>query len=199
MQTSITKTVRNKVMHSHFGSVFYPSMFTLYDPKYVSRVFVNLEREHLVTRVSPGIYVKAKYTNFGIVYPPVNTLVEEIAKRDHAKIIPAGATAANRLGLSEQVPMQAEFLTTGSSRELNFGGRKVVLKHGAPRNFEFKSNLMSELVQALRSMGEDNLEPRHEQRIAVLLNTADDKAAIRQDILLLPAWMRKVVKRNIKD
>lgn len=54
-----------------------------------------------------------------LLYPTAYELVNEIAKRDKAKVIPTGATAENRLGFSTQVPMNSCFLTTDSGSAKN--------------------------------------------------------------------------------
>lgn len=123
-------------------------------------------------------------------------MVREIAKRDKAAVIATGDTAANQLGLSTQVPMNSTFLTTGSSRKLTLGKRTVTLKHGAPKNFAFKGKLIQDIVQALRSIGEQNLTPENERQIAKLLAESPEKETIEHDLRLAPVWMRNIINRN---
>lgn len=198
MQNTVIDKIRSKITHCKFGEVFFVSSFPKYDVEYVTKLLAQFEKEGIITRISKGIYVKARKTRFGILYPSAFELVTEIAKRDKAVIIPTGFTAANRLGLSTQVPMNTSFLTTGSSRKLALGNRTVTLKHGAPRNFAFKGQLMQELVQAMRSIGEDNLTPENERQIAKLLAENSEKDTIEHDLLIAPVWMRNIIKRNIK-
>ena len=133
-----------------------------------------------------------------MAYPSAFELVKEIAKRDKAEIFPTGDTAANRLGFSTQVPMNASFLTSGSSRKLKLGNQTVTLTHGSPKNFAYKGKLMPELVQALRSIGEDNITATVEKRVAHLLTATPETATIEHDLLLAPVWVRNVIKRNLK-
>lgn len=198
MQESVINSIRKKITHSKFGTVFFISSFPLYDVEYVTKLLAMFEQEGIISRISKGVYVKARTTRFGILYPSVFELVTEIAKRDKAIIIPTGVTAENRLGFSTQVPMNPNFLTTGSSRKLNLGNRIVTLKHGAPRNFAFKGKLMQELVQALHSIGENNITPENEQQIAKLLAESSEISTIENDLLLAPVWMRKIIKKNMK-
>lgn len=111
----------------------------------------------------------------------------------------SGNTAANRLGFSTQVPMNASFLTSGSSRKLKLGNRIVTLTHGSPKNFAYKGKLMPELVQALRSMGEENITDAVDKRIAQLLYETPELETIEHDLLLAPVWIRQIIKRNIKN
>jgi hypothetical protein len=198
MENAVVQQIRKRITRSKFGEIFFVSSFPQYDVEYVTKLLAIFEKEGLITRIAKGVYVKARKTRFGILYPSAYELVKEIAKRDKAKVIPTGATAANRLGFSTQVPMNTIFLTTGSGRKLKLGNRTVTLKHGAPRNFAFRGKLMQELVQALRSMGENNITKEDEGQIAKLLAETPEKDTIGHDLLLAPVWMRQIIKRNVK-
>ena len=180
-------------------TVLFTSSFPQFDLEYVTKLLAQFEKEGLITRIAKGIYVKAKKTRFGVVYPSAFELVTEIAKRDKAKIIPTGETAANRLGFSTQIPMNTCFLTSGSSRTLSLGNRTVTLTHGAPKNFAYKGKLMPELVQALRSIGKNNITETVEKRVAQLLNETPETTTIEHDLLLTPVWIRQIIKATSKN
>lgn len=196
MQSAVIDKVKSRILHSKFGEVFFVSSFPEYDVEYVTKLLSILEKEGTITRISKGVYVKARKTRFGTLYPSASELVREIAKRDKAAVIATGDTAANQLGLSTQVPMNSTFLTTGSSRKLTLGKRTVTLKHGAPKNFAFKGKLIQDIVQALRSIGEQNLTPENERQIAKLLAESSEKETIEHDLRLAPVWMRNIINRN---
>lgn len=198
MQKTVEHKVRAKITYARYGEVFFVSTFHQFDVEYVTKLLSQFEKEGLITRIAKGVYVKAKKTRFGVVYPSAFELVTEIAKRDKAKIFPTGDTAANRLGFSTQVPMNASFLTSGSSRKLKLGNRTVTLTHGSPKKFAYKGKLMPELVQALRSIGEDNITESVEKRVAQLLSATLETETIEHDLLLAPVWVRQIIKRNLK-
>lgn len=195
MEDAVVYKIREKITRAKLGEVFFVSSFPKYDVEYVTKLLALFEKEDLITRIAKGVYVKAKKTRFGVLYPSAYELVAEIAKRDRAKVIPTGATAENRLGFSTQVPMNTCFLTTGSSRKLVLGGRTVTLKHGAPKNFAYKGRLMPELVQALRSIGEKNITEEDERRVRMLLTETPETETIEHDLLLAPVWMRELIEK----
>lgn len=199
MQEAIVNKIKRRIEHCKFGEVFFVSSFPQYDVEYVTKLLAIFEKEGIISRISKGVYVKARKTRFGVLYPSALELATEIAKRDKAIIIPTGVTAANQLGFSTQVPMTTSFLTTGSSRKLFMGKRMVVLKHGAPRNFAFKGILMRDLVQALRCIGENNITTKDEKQIAKLLSEMQETETLEHDLLLAPVWMRNIIKRNAKE
>lgn len=198
MQKTVEHKVRAKITYARYGEVFFVSTFHQFDVEYVTKLLAQFEKERLITRIAKGVYVKAKKTRFGVVYPSAFELVTEIAKRDKAKIFPTGDTAANRLGFSTQVPMNASFLTSGSSRKLKLGNRTVTLTHGSPKKFAYKGKLMPELVQALRSIGKDNITESVEKIVAQLLSATLETETIEHDLLLAPVWVRQIIKRNLK-
>lgn len=198
MQNTVEHKIKSKLVRARYGAVFFVSTFPQYNVEYVTKLLAQFEKEGLITRIAKGIYVKAKKTRFGVVYPSAYELVTEIAKRDKAIVFPTGETAANRLGFSTQVPMNVCFITSGTPRKLKLGNRTVTLKHGAPRNFAYKGKLMPELVQALRSIGEANVTEAVENRIAQLLSETQETETIEHDLLLAPVWVRQIVKRNLQ-
>lgn len=68
-----------------------------------------------LSKVTWNIYQIAK-NQFSIVLPSADKIVQTIAARDNAKVLPLGMTALNLLELSTQVPMNHTFLTTGRER-----------------------------------------------------------------------------------
>lgn len=198
MQNTVEHKIKSKLVRARYGAVFFVSTFPQYNVEYVTKLLAQFEKEGLITRIAKGIYVKAKKTRFGVVYPSAYELVTEIAKRDKAIVFPTGETAANRLGFSTQVPMNVCFITSGTPRKLKLGNRTLTLKHGVPRNFAYKGKLMPELVQALRSIGEANMTEAVENRIAQLLSETQETETIEHDLLLAPVWVRQIVKRNLK-
>lgn len=197
MKDAIIQKISNKITRSRYGSVFFVSSFSDFDEEYITKLLSEFEKQGLIVRISKGVYVKAKKTRFGYVYPSAYELAGEIAKRDHAKVIPTGEAAANLLGFSTQVPMNTTFLTTGSARKIALGKRTITMKHGAPKNFAYQGTLVPQLVQALRSIGQGNITPEVEKRISVLLSNTPECNTIEHDILLAPVWIRNLIRKSI--
>ncbi len=198
MDNAVIQQIRRRISRSRFGTVFFVSSFPKFDVEYVTKLLAQFEKEGLIHRVSKGIYVKAKNTKFGLLYPSADKLVYEIAKRDRAKVIPTGATAANRLGFSTQVPMRICYLTSGSARKLILGNQIVTLRHSAPKNFSYRGRLMPELVQALKNIGEKNITSEYEAIIRQLFAKFPENETIDHDLLLAPVWMRQLIIKNRK-
>ena len=108
---------------------------------------------------------------------------------------PTGAQALNLLGLSEQVPMNAVYLTDGSARKLKiYDNRGIMFQHTAPKNLAFSNELAMLVTFALREVGADSVTEEMETVINTLLRQ-EPKEHIEKDMVLMPEWIGKIVRR----
>lgn len=200
---SIEAKIRNQIRSDEAGMLYFISDFAEHgNDVFISRVLSECVNDGLLLRIANGIYCKPIETRFGPLVPSVEELVKAIARRDNAQILPTGETAQNLLGLSTQVPMNSVYLTSGSARKLYLRGRTVTLKRSVPRNFACKNDFMAALIQALKSIGKDNLTEEHMGTIVGLLKEHLDDATYVDDLKTAPIWVRKILSeiiRNIKQ
>ena len=192
---AVVEEIRNNISKSRDGSLFFNNSFPLYDDEYVRQVLSDLCRQGIIVRIAFGIYLKPMKSKFGIVYPPLDDIITAVAKRDNAQILPTGNTAINRLGLSTQIPMNPEYITNGSAREIKIGKQTIHLKRSVPKNFSYKGNLLPVLVQALKAIGKDNMTDSHIETIRTLLKEHPEDKTWQKDVLIAPAWIRKVLTK----
>lgn len=192
------KSLKVQILEAEDNSLFFRSDFPQYHVESVGRVLSALTEEGVLVRLSPGIYVK-RMSRFGPVMPSVEKVVEEIAARDKVQVLPSGAAALNALGLSTQVPVSYCFLTMGSARTLMIGNKKVTLKRGVPRNFAYRTRLISLLVQALRVLGERNVGEQELAQIRRLVDAEPDREALLSDVLTMQEWMKRIVKPMVME
>ncbi len=67
--------------------------------------------EKILVRVARGIYVAAVETRFGVRPPAPEKVVHSLANALGEVLVDHGARAANKLGLSTQVPVRYVFIT----------------------------------------------------------------------------------------
>ena len=166
-------------------------------PSAIKSTFHRLYTDGVLMRLAHGIYYypkEDKAFGLGVVYPSIEDIAQAIAKRDRVKIVPTGAYALHKLGLSTQIPMNAVFLTTGVPRRIKIGnGHGILFKHSsAGKNFAFKSELMMLIVTAMRTIGEKNMTDTERAKISEFLCNVND-AEFNHDIKLAPAWVRKIL------
>lgn len=197
---SIKSAILKFLEESPDHSIFFLNDFGEYGSvETVRKVLLQARSEGLVSHLSHGIYVKPMQSRFGEVPPPLEIIAKAIAKRDHVKIMPTGSTAANVLGLSTQVPMTVSYLTTGSSRIIPIGKRTIKFKHAAPRNFAYKGKTIPLIVQALKDIGEKNINEQIISGLTSYLAKASDSSTFNEDLLLAPAWIQTIIKPLIQN
>jgi hypothetical protein len=106
----------------------------------------------------------------GVLWPDVSQVAQALERKDGLRLQPAGAYAANMLGLSEQVPAQVVYLPDGPSREVLVGPTQLSLKRTTLKNMACAGRLSGLLIQALRFLGEAHVTP---ERVAHLRSVED--------------------------
>ncbi len=188
------KVLKMRIEKMATESVFFVSDFLdITTDKEVSKMLSELEMQDVIKRLSKGIYCKPKITPFGPLYPSVSKIVDAVAQRDHAQVLPSGATAANMLGISVQVTMKHTFITSGSSRVLTIDGIEVTLKRAVPRNFAYKTRLAALIVQALKATGEENIGDEEVSALKRAIGLNEEKEMFRSDVQRMPIWMKKII------
>lgn len=193
--SSIYTLIRDKIIDKGVGKIHFLSDFTDYDPESVRQAFVRLVKDEVVIRLSPGIFLFPLKTRFGVAYPSDYEIAKEIARRDSASVLPAGMTAANMVGLSEQVPMKSMFITDGAARTVNVNGRTIIFKRGVPKNFAYKSKTMPLIVAGMKAMGKDDItEDSLESVRRMLAKEAElNYNDLWDDAALAPEWIRRIL------
>ena len=126
-------------------------------------------------------------------------IVQAIARRDHANIMPSANTALHQLGFTTQVPTNYEYLTNGAARIVHLDKNTVRLKHGVATNFAYRGKLMPLLHQALQAIGKVNITNENEAHVAHLLLAHPEPRTWHYDLRLMPVWERAIVEPIITN
>jgi hypothetical protein len=195
----IVDAVKKVISKSKSGTLFFISTFPEYDDEYVGKVLADCNRLGLIIRISNGIYLKPAKSKFGMIYPTSDEIVKAIAKRDKCEIIPTGNTSLNLLGLSTQVPMNTEYLTSGSTRIIKYAGRTIRLKHGMPKNFAAKGKITRILIQAMKAIGKENITAQDVDNIRIIMRKYHESDTMGFDLQVMPLWIKKIVMSIINE
>lgn len=186
--------IETKISKSSLGELFFADDFVKYgSAANIRKVLSRLENEGLIVRLSHGIYLKPKQDPLlGIIYPSIEEIAKEIAKRDKARIAPTGVLALYLLGLTTQVPLKAIYLTDGSQREIKIGNRTIKFKRTAPKSFAIKDELLHLIVQAFKETGQKEVTGRFllDMQSSVLRL---DQQIIKTQLKYAPVWIQKVI------
>jgi hypothetical protein len=159
----------------------------------------RLARRSIIRRLARGVYDFPKqHPVLGPLAPSAEAVAAALAGRDLTRLQPAGAYAANALGLSEQVPAKAVFLTDGPSRTVSIGPMTIQLRRTTARNMAAAGRLSGLLIQALRELGKEHVT---QERIAHLKRTlpAEERRKLLKDLKLAPAWMHPIFRELAEE
>jgi len=191
-------TLRQRIDAMPEDSILFRSDFPDYHSEFVGGTLSELTAEGILTKIAQGIYAKPRKSRFGVVLPAVDKVVQAIATRDNAVVLPSGMTALNVLGLSTQVPMNYTYLTTGSERVVKLANCLVTLKRGVPKNFCYETRLIALLVQALKALKQENVNSEEMQAIRSLISKEPEKDSLMRDVDMMPVWMKRMIKPMLK-
>jgi hypothetical protein len=182
------------------GAVLVPGDFLdLGSRQAVDVTLHRLAKKGTIRRLARGLYDYPKeHPVLGTLSPSADAIAKALAGRDRTRIQPAGAYAANVLGLSEQVPAKAEFLTDGPSRTVRVGNTTIQLRRTTPKNMAAAGKLSGLVVQALRALGEQHVSP---DRIEHLRRTipAEKRRELLKNLAVAPAWMHPILRRVAEE
>ena len=187
-------TLRERIEALPEDSVLFRTDFPEYHSEFVGGTLAELTQEGMLVKLAQGIYAKPRRSRFGLVLPSVDKIAQAIAARDNAEVLPSGMTALNVLGISTQVPMKYSYLTTGSERIIKLKNQEIRLKRGVPKNFCYETKLIALLVQALKTLKQQNVGEGELQVIRNLISREPDRSALAKDVDMMPVWMKRIVK-----
>src|SRR3954449_2726096 len=133
---NIESTILAAIRGRGRGSVFVPADFLELGSRAAVDVALHrLARKGTIRRLTRGVYdLPEEHPVLGLLQPSAEAVARALAGRDHLRLQPAGAYAANALGLSEQVPARVVFLTDGASRTVKIGPMTIELRRTTAKN-----------------------------------------------------------------
>jgi len=192
--------ILDRIKKAARGVLFFTENFIAYgNNEAVKKALQRLTNAGELERVATGIYVRPQIDNIiGKVSPGIEEIAKAIAKRDKARIVPTGVYALNRLGLSTQVPLNVVYLTDGAARKIKIGNRTVTFKKATPKNVATVGEISGLAIQALRTIGRENVTAEEIAKIQQLLKK-EKPTRLEQDIRLAPVWIREIMKPVLKQ
>jgi hypothetical protein len=142
-----------------------------------------------IRRLARGMYFRPRMNPWlGEVAPSKEAVVTALARRDHMRVRKIDASAANLLGLSEQVPAQVDYLTDGRSRTVKAGPHIIKFRHVAPRTIAPENTTVGMVIAGLRNLGKSKITPEHLRRLQTTI-PAKERRHLLDDLTLAPSWM----------
>lgn len=201
LTVNITDTVENKVLSRIRrigpGKVHTSKDFlSLGSRAAVDQVLSRLAARKTIKRLGRGLYYLPRINpTLGIeAAPDVEEVARTLARKTGSRVIPSGAVAANRLGLSTQVPAKPVYLTDGRTRTVRVGNVVLFIKHAPPKDLPLGHPTSAMVFQGLRYLGRDAMGEETIARLRRSLSVADRRRLLK-DARYVTDWVVEVVRR----
>ncbi len=159
----------------------------------IRKALSQLQKQNIIRRLAQGVYDYPKMHDLlGTIPPDLNEVAKAIAEKNGVQIQPAGAHAANLVGLSVQVPGRVIFLTEGPSRKVKIGNQEIIFKKTTKKIMSSAGTREGLLIQALKNLGKDHIDQIARAQVSKFLKDSTEKE-IRQNMKFAPAWIRILV------
>jgi hypothetical protein len=172
----------------------------------VDKALQRLANDGVLRRVDRGLYDKPSTNSLtGKPTPPlVRAVVDAVARRDNARLLVDGMTAANDLGLTTAVPSQVTVLTDARLKPIQLGAQTIRFKQAAPSRLYWAGHPAMRIVQALYWL-KDVLptDPDVRRRLIDHLKQGQRSDPLIFDLWrgfsAMPTWMQTVVRELFID
>ncbi|SEW44551.1 DUF6088 family protein [Chitinophaga arvensicola] len=153
----------------------------------------RLTKEGILLRLSQGIYVYPKNDPIvGTVRPGIDEIAQAVATRQQIKILPTGAEALNKLGLSTQVPMRAVYRTDGPSQKIKLDNFVIEFKRVSARKMSYQGKLSSLVISAVEELGKEKITDAIKGKLKLVLKL-ENRVVLMNDLKRVPHWIATVI------
>jgi Family of unknown function (DUF6088) len=188
--------------HAPFG-VWTPSDFVgVASRTAVDQALHRLVKDQAIRRLARGLYDKPRLNSLTkqINPPDPKAVIDALARRDSARMLVDGLTAANDLGFSDAVPAKIVVHTDARLTPFDLGKLHIVFKKTAPSKLFWAGRPAMRVIQALHWL-KDQLPvdgPRVRKRLQAILQGLPDGPGIivdiRDNFFTLPVWMQDFLR-----
>jgi hypothetical protein len=160
-------------------------------------------------RIDRGLYDRPRKNALTgrTTVPDYRAVIQAVSRRDNARMVLDGMTAANDLGLTTAVPARIQVLVDARLKPIRLGNQVIQFKTAAPSRLFWAGRPAMRVVQALYWL-QDMLSKEGERRSVVerlrkVLADPNYGPAIREDLRkglsALPIWMQDLVRQLVEE
>jgi hypothetical protein len=170
----------------------------------VDKALQRLAAAKELRRIDRGLYDRPRKNALTgrATVPDYRAVIQAVSRRDNARILLDGMTAANDLGLTTAVPARIEVLVDARLRPIRLGNQVIQFKTAAASRLFWAGRPGMRVVQALYWLQDMLSKPEERPSIVVriqkILADPNHGRAIVQDLRkglsALPIWMQDLVR-----
>ena len=197
MALGYAKQIRERIDKAKDGTIFIHADFVdVTDSETVRRTLNRLVCEQVLKHVLNGIYEKPRFSKLlqEFVAPDPNEVAKALARNYHWSIAPSGNTALNLLGLSTQVAAVWSYRSDGPYKTYQINNHRIEFKHRTNKEVAGLSDTTALVIQALKELGRDNIDPSIIETISSRLSV-DDKEAMLREASESTDWIYDMIRK----
>lgn len=163
----------------------------------IDNTLSDLVAQGKIRRVARGVYDYPRYSELlqQELSPDIEQIAHAYARKFNWQIEASGDTALNILGLSTQVVANYIYLSNGPSKKYEIIGNIIIqFKKSALKNIGFKYKESSLLVQALKTLGKENITDALIQKIKKQIDTKMYEKILK-DTTTATDWVYETIKK----
>jgi hypothetical protein len=157
-----------------------------------------------IRRIDRGLYDRPRRNGLTgrTTVPDYRAVIRAVTRRDQARAVVDGMTAANDLGLTTAVPARIEVLVDARLKPIKLGNQEIHFKQAAPSRLYWAGRPAMRVVQALHWMQDmlvnDDERVRVRDALRRLFADPSHGQEIRDDLRsglsTLPIWMQEFLR-----
>lgn len=164
----------------------------------IDQALSRLVKDKTLRRLGRGLFDYPRVSKtLGILSPDPDKIVQAVARKSGARVMRSGATAANALGLTTQVPGRPTYVTDSSTATIRVAKQNLTLKRVAPKKISPSRSVAGSVIRALDFMGKDGVTDVALKRLGSKLTDADKKRLLKES-RYASGWLADAVKKVVK-
>lgn len=179
------------------GVAFTPKDFIdLASRETIKQALGRLSESGRIRRIMRGVYDCPAFSAIlnSPSCPDLDSAAKAIARANGWTIQPSGETALNLLGISTQIPSTWTYFSDGPSRGYKLNGSAITFKHRTNKETSALSPKTSLLVQALKSLGEENVDNDVLKKLRSAFDAKELSRALRE-ARYATSWVYEIIRR----
>jgi hypothetical protein len=170
----------------------------------VDKTLQRLAAAGELRRIDRGLYDQPRRSELTgrLTVPDYRAVIRAVTRRDQARAVVDGMTAANDLGLTTAVPARIEVLVDARLKPIKLGKQEIHFNLAAPSRLYWAGRPAMRVVQALHWMqdrlNQDDERARVQAALRRLFADPQHGQAIRNDLRAglsaLPIWMQEFLR-----
>jgi len=173
----------------------------------VDKALQRLVSAGVLHRIDRGLYAQPRISSLTgkPSAPDTRVVLDAVARRDQARLVVDGLTAANDLGLTTAVPARTLVLTDARLSPIRLGNQVITFRRAAPSRLYWAGRPAMRVVQALHWLQDmvpsdrDSILRRLRSALSVPQYGRTVRDDLRDGLHTLPIWMQSLVRELLSD